>query len=174
MLCLAYFLLWHNPNGVILYCYQKRFSFSFKASLSLPCPSFLTRDFTRWLLEMSIQLFFFSLLFSRYFYSVNACAVCIVLVAIIRLPHLAFFKSMYFFYRCTDDIFNAGESFSSFFPWHLQSTSSLGCKALCIIIIIIIIIAYNKLIFVNCNQNQVFKIFLLEIKSKLLKVGIYR
>ena len=34
------FLLWYSPYVVILCCYQKRFSFSFKASLSQPSPSF--------------------------------------------------------------------------------------------------------------------------------------
>ena len=39
------FLLWHSPNGVVLCCYQKKFSFSLKASLSQPCPSLLVEDF---------------------------------------------------------------------------------------------------------------------------------
>ena len=44
-----------------------------------------------------------------------------------------------FSHWCIRTIFNAGESSSSFFPWHIESMSSLGCKALCIVICFLVL-----------------------------------
>ena len=70
--CILSILLSHRPYSIALCCFQQRFSFSFKASLSLPFLSILMRDFVCLSLEVCIQLFFFLFLFSIYYCSVNA------------------------------------------------------------------------------------------------------
>ena len=57
------------------------------------------------------------------------------LVAVISL--LLYFLLVVFesLYRCNHAFFNAGESSSSFFSWHMQSMYVIsGCKALCMVI----------------------------------------
>ena len=75
---LSIFVFGHSHYSVVLCGFQKRFSFSHKVSLSLPCLSFLVWDFACLLLVMSIELFFFPFLIPGYFCSVDACVVCIV------------------------------------------------------------------------------------------------
>ena len=92
-----------------------RFSFSLKASLSQPYPSFHEGVFACLMLEISIQLFFLNFLFSGYFCSVDACVVCIVSGHCNRSSS-AFLNGVFeFLYRCIDAIINAGEPSSYFF-----------------------------------------------------------
>ena len=76
---------------------------------------------------MSLQLVFF-LFFSCYFCSVVACVVCIVFVRSNQSSSVLFYVVFQLLYRCFDAILNAGESSSSFFSLHIQSTSSPGYK----------------------------------------------
>ena len=128
------FSLWHCSYGVILCCYQKKFSFSLKVSLSLPCSSFLVWDFTCLSLEMSIKLFFFPFLFSGYFCSVDACVDVLFLVAVNSHSLRFCMKSSS---RCIDastlSSMLAGP-LSPLFLTHSLFTPSLGCKALCMVI----------------------------------------
>ena len=71
-------------------------------------------------LQVSIQLFFFPFLFSGYFCSVDECVVNIVSVGCNQSFFALFYVVFELLYRCIDGIFNAGESCSSFFSWHIQ------------------------------------------------------
>ena len=48
----------NSPDGVVLCCYRKRFSFFLKVSLSQPCPSFLVCGFDCLSLKIFVHLFF--------------------------------------------------------------------------------------------------------------------
>ena len=56
------------------------------------------------------------------------------LVVVISLSLLFFYVVFESSYRCIDAVFNAGESSSIFFSWHILSLLSLVCKALSIVI----------------------------------------
>ena len=115
-----------GPDGVVLFCYKKRFNLSLKV-----LPSHPVWDFACLSLEIFMQLF-----------SSHFCFLAIVvllifvlfLFAVINLSLLLFNVVFEVSYRCIDAIFNTRESSSSFFTRHILSKSSLGCKDLCIII----------------------------------------
>ena len=93
-------------------------------------------DVSHLLLETSIELFFSPIFFFFLVIFVPLMFVLSVLflLAVISLPH-AFYIVYLSLYRCFDAIFNAYKSSSSFlFGTYCQSTSSLGCKSLCIVI----------------------------------------
>ena len=87
-------------------------------------------DFVCLSLEMSIELFFFPLVFSGYFCSVDACAVCIL--AVISLLPRFFLCS-----RCIDALTPFWMLTNPLPPSFLDSynlfISSLGSQALCIV-----------------------------------------
>ena len=116
--------------GIVLYCYWKRFSFSFQDSLSLfqflfsgfpfsfSVPRFRilgfhVRDFASLLLELSIQLFFFPFLFPSY-----CCYVCPYVVSAVigcNLPFFVLFNIVFeSSFWCIHAMFNPGKSSSSF------------------------------------------------------------
>ena len=72
------------------------------------------------LLDISIELIFYSFLFSSYCCSVDAFAVCVFS----GCRSLSFIALFYVFlessYRCIHAILNIGESSSSFFSWYIN------------------------------------------------------
>ena len=107
--------------GLILRRFQKWCSFSLKVSLSQPCSNFLVWYFLCLSLEVSIELFSFTFLFSGYFFSIYDCVFCIVLMAS----------------NCCIDISTLFWMLSSHLPPFLDTyslnVSPLRCKALCIV-----------------------------------------
>ena len=135
LLSLVHFLFWRSLCFIVLCCYLKRLSFSLQGSFSLPCPSFLMWDFTCLLFEISIELFFVLFLLSGYFCSVDACFVCIVSGGCNQSsPAILIYSSSF----CIDTAMLSWMQASLFPPSFLDtyslSVSSLGCKALYIVI----------------------------------------
>ena len=86
------------------------------------------RLFVAWSVHIA---FSFSFFFSGYFYSVDACFVCIVSGRCNQSSFLyVVFESLY---RYINAILNGSKSPSSFFSWYIQSVSSLGCRVLRIV-----------------------------------------
>ena len=77
LFCLFLFFLSYSPYGVVLCCYRKRFSYSFKVSFSLPCQIFLVVDFACLSLEMSLHCFFLPIFV---FWLFLLCWLCIIYV----------------------------------------------------------------------------------------------
>ena len=108
-----------------------------KDSISLkvsPCPSFLVWDVAYLSLEISIELFFFPFWFSGYFRSVDVCVVCIVVSGCNQSSSVVF---MYFSSFCIDAStlsWMLTSPHPPFLDTYSLSTTSLGYKALCIVI----------------------------------------
>ena len=86
-------------------------------------------DITSFSLVISIKLFFFSFLLSRFYcFSVSTHS-----NVVINLSLLFWIWSSSHFYGCIYAILKAGESSSSLLSWHKQSISSLEYKAVWII-----------------------------------------
>ena len=101
-------------------------------SRSLPCPN-LVWDFAFLSLEMYLLLLFFLFLFSPYFCSVDACAVCIVSGHCNQSYSVLFYVIFKLLYRCINAFFNAGNSSSLFFSWHKESVNN-NEKRTCLLI----------------------------------------
>ena len=83
---------------------------------------------------MSKQFFFFPCLFSSYFRSVGLRVVSIVSGGCNQSSSAHFYVVFESLYRCINAIFNASKSSSPFFfDTYSLSTTSLWCKALCMV-----------------------------------------
>ena len=87
---------------------------------------------------MPIELFSFPFLFSSYCRSVGLCVVSIVSGGCNQSSFGLFYVVLESLYQCVYAVFNAGKS-SSFLDTYRQSTSSLGCNALCMAISFLIL-----------------------------------
>ena len=105
---------------------------------------------------MSIQLFFLLFLYSDYFYFVDTRVVCIVSVRGNPSSSVLFYVVFLSLHRCIHAVLNAGKSSSYFFSWFIQSISSLGFKALCIVmnLLILLFICWSSSLnyFKNCPE----------------------
>ena len=97
-------------------------------------------DFICLSFEISIQLFFFPLLFSDYFCSIDPRVVYIVSGGCNQFSSTHFMK---YSSRCIDastlSLMLVSPLPSSFLDAYSLSTSSLGCKALCIVISLLVL-----------------------------------
>ena len=89
---------------------------SLKVSFLCPCPCVLMCNLVNLLLEISIHLFYLPFLFSSF------CCFSVFFNVILKS-----------FYWCVYTVLNTDEFFFSF-SWYIQSTSSLKCKDLSIVI----------------------------------------
>ena len=103
------------------------------ASLSRSCPRYLVWDFAYFSLGMSIQLFFVPILFSDYSCSVDACHVCIVSSGCNQFSFFKVVNAIFNSSVSTQSLIQASRLPPSFLYTYTQSTSSLECKALCIL-----------------------------------------
>ena len=105
-------------------------------------------------LEISIPLFFFPFLFSSYCCSVGLCLICVV-SGRCNLPFFVFSYVVFeLFYWCIDAIFSVGESSSSFFSWHIQPMSSLGCKTLSIVMSFLVLWSILRMVPSSLQRRQ--------------------
>ena len=119
LLRLIYCFAMVGPYGVVLCCYQNRFSFSLKVSLSYPRPGFLVWDITCLSLKTSAELFFFPLLFSNYLHSADPRVVRIVFGGCDQSFSSLFYVVFESLYRCVNAVFNDGKFSSFLFSWHI-------------------------------------------------------
>ena len=90
----------------------------------------------------SIELIFFWFLFSGYFRSADPRVVSIVSGDCTHSFSALFYVITESLYRCVNAVFNAGKSSFPLFFWHISvSMSSLGCKALRMVISFLVLLS---------------------------------